>query len=122
MAVDEREVGLLDGARLERALERLEGGVVLGDDEAARGLLVEAVDDARPENAADARESRDVVEERVDQRAPRVPGGRMDDEAGGLVEDEEVAILVEDGERQVLGLGDGGLRAAGRRPRGSPRP
>ncbi len=108
MAVDEREVRLLDGARLERVLERLEGGVVLGDDEAARRLLVEAVDDARPENAADAREPRDVVQERVDQGPPGVPGGRMDHEPGRLVEDEQVAVLVEDGERQVLGLGNGG--------------
>src|SRR5262249_40782106 len=35
LAVDEREVGLLDAPGLERALERLESRVVLGDDEAA---------------------------------------------------------------------------------------
>jgi hypothetical protein len=64
------------------------------------------VDDARPEDAADTRESRDVVEKRVDQRPARVARGGMDDDAGGLVEDEEVAILVEDCEGKVLGLGE----------------
>src|SRR5215813_2370665 len=86
LAVHEREVGLLDRAFLKRALERLECRVVLGDDEAAGGLLVEAVDDARPEHAADAGQPRDVVEERVDERSSRVAGGGMDDETGGLVE------------------------------------
>src|SRR5262252_1364226 len=36
----------------------------------------------------------------------------MDDETGGLVEDQKVAVLVQDGERQILGLGD---RRFGRR-------
>jgi hypothetical protein len=33
----------------------------------------------------------------------------MDDDAGGLVENQQVTILVEDGERAILGLRDGWL-------------
>src|SRR5262249_25524797 len=110
LSVDEREVRLLDAPGLERALERLKRRVVLGDDEAARGLLVEAVDDARPGHAADAGQSLHVVKERVDERPSCVACGRMDDEPGGLVEDEEIAVLVQDREREILGLGDRRLR------------
>ena len=110
LTVDEGEVGLLHGPVLERALERLEGGVVLGDHETAGGLLVQAVDDAWPEHTTHAGEARDVVEERVHQRSSGVPGRGVDDEAGGLVENEEVTVLVEDTEREILCLGNGGLR------------
>jgi hypothetical protein len=34
----------------------------------------------------------------------------MHDEARGLVEDEEIAVLVQDGEREILRLGDRRLR------------
>src|SRR6185436_1768728 len=86
LTVHEREVRLLHASCLERALERLERGVVLGDDEAARGLLVQAVHDARPEHAPHAGQAGDVVEQRVHERAARMSGGGVDDEPRGLVE------------------------------------
>ena len=62
------------------------------------------MDDARPLLAADAAEIVDVMEQRVDQRAAVVSGGRMHDHAGRLVDDDEVAILVEDRQRQRFRL------------------
>src|SRR5262245_66120496 len=63
VAVHEREVGLLDGARLKLALKRLEGGVVLRHHQTARSLLVQAVDDAGPEHASHAGQAPNVVQE-----------------------------------------------------------
>ena len=47
--------------------------------------------------------SLDVVQQRVDERAGRMPRRRMDDHSRRLVDDDEVAVLVEDRERQRLG-------------------
>ena len=49
-----------------------------------------------PHLAADAAEIVDVVQQRVDQRAARVAGGRVHDHPGRLVDDDEVGVLVED--------------------------
>ena len=43
--------------------------------------------------------------ERVDQRAVRVARRRMDDEAGGLVHDDQVVVFIGDRERDVLAAG-----------------
>ena len=52
VAVEESEVGLGDLAAGEHLAEFAVGAVVLGDEDEAAGLLVEAVDDARTEVAA----------------------------------------------------------------------
>ena len=49
-----------------------------------------------PQLAADAAEIRDVVEQRVDERARRVAGAGMHDHAGRFVQHREVGVLVED--------------------------
>ena len=51
------------------------GGIVFGNDEKAARVLVNAVDDARADGPADARQlPRAVVKQRVDERAVRVAG------------------------------------------------
>ena len=45
-----------------------------------------------------------MKQQRVDQRAAGVSGGRMHDEPGRLVEHDEVGVLEQHGERDVLGL------------------
>ena len=59
--------------------------------------------DARTLLAADAAQIVDVMEQRVHQRAAGVAGGGMHDHARRLVHDDEVGILIDDGERQRLG-------------------
>ena len=91
--------------------QRLVRAVGLGDDHDAAGVLVEAVDDARPLDAADAgKAGAAMVDQRVDQRAGPVAGAGMDDEAGRLVDDDQVVVLVEDVERDRLALRLGRLR------------
>ena len=80
------------------------GVVVLGDEHHAARVLVEAMDDAGAELAADAAQVVHVKEQRVDERLVGVAGGGMDDQAGGLVDHDDVVVLVEDREREVLRL------------------
>ena len=63
------------------------------------------MDDARPLDAGDPAPCRAVAvrEQRVDERPVGVPGRRMDDEAGRLVDDQEVGILVDDVELRCRG-------------------
>ena len=86
-------------------------GVVLGHHQEARSALVEAVDDAGPKDPADPRQVSHVVQQRVHQRAPRGPRSRMNDQASGLVDHQEVLVLVEDAQRDALGAGLGGRRS-----------
>ncbi|MHC2247105.1 hypothetical protein ACVJH7_006412 [Bradyrhizobium elkanii] len=116
-APDERHVAALHraGAAMVGELrgQRLVGVVVLGDHHQSRGVLVEAVHDARPLDPADAGQARAAMrDQRVDQRAAGVAGGGMHDEAPRLVDGDDVVVLEHDIERDVfaLRLGGRGLR------------
>jgi hypothetical protein len=62
------------------------------------------VDDAGSFDTTDPRQIVAVVEQSVDQGAPGITGGRMDDQTWRFVEDQEVVILVEDREGNRFGL------------------
>ena len=96
----------------ELAHERAVGFVVLGHHEQARGAPVEAVHDARAQHAAHSGEVLHVVEQGVDEGPLGVPGAGMDHEAGRLVDDEQVVVLVDDAQA-------GCPRAPARRRRGA---
>ena len=81
------------------------GDIGLGDDQQPGRVLVDAVDDARPRDAADPRQAAAaMVEQGVDQRPVAIAGGRMDDQPGRLVDDQQMLVLEDDGERDVLRL------------------
>ena len=111
----------------------------LGDEEHAGCVAVEAVHDAGTKLAADSRQIAHVVEQGVDERARTVSRRGVHDEPRRLVDRDQVLVLVEDRQRDLLGLDrDGpGLRdldldllagprpgetASRRRPRPAPRP
>ncbi len=78
------------------------GLVVLGHHEKAGGAAIEAVDDAGTEDAPHSGQVAHVAEQRVHQRPPGRSRARVDDESGRLVHDDEVRVLVDDGDRDVL--------------------
>ena len=43
-----------------------------------------------------------MVQQRVDQRPVEIARGRMDDQPGGLVDDQQMLVLEHDGQRDVL--------------------
>ena len=106
VAEDDRDVLPLDAARRQLPDEVDLRGLRLRDDDEPARVLVEAVHDAR---ARQRGQRGRVMQQRVLQRAVAVAGARMHDEAGGLVEDEERVVLVDDRERDRL-CGHAGVR------------
>ena len=84
--------------------------VVLCHEQQTAGVLVQPVDDAGAQFAADAAQVVKVVQERVDERAVLIAGGGVNDHAAGLQDDGEIVILIENRERNFLRDGDGRLR------------
>ena len=79
--------------------------IVLGDHHQPGGILVQPVDDAGPLDAADPGQAGAAMrDQRVHQGPGFVPGGGMHHEAGRLVEDDDIVVLVDDVERDRLGL------------------
>lgn len=74
--------------------------IALGNDEQARCILVEPMDDARPLDPADAREAGAAMgDEPIDQRARRMARRRMDHQSRRLVENDEMLVLEADRKR-----------------------
>ncbi len=110
LAADQRLIDFLDLARGELFRQGDVGLVVFGDDEAAAGFLVEAVDNAGAGHAADAaKRALAVVQKGVDQRVLLVSGSGVHDDAGGLVQDEQRFVLVQNLKRDFFRLGPGGF-------------
>ena len=101
-ALHERQVATLDGPRLQLAGERQVRAIGLGDREEPGGAPVQPVDDAGAPGAPDAREPRAAVrEQRMDEGPRPVPRAGVDDEPHRLVHDQELGVLVDDGERDA---------------------
>ena len=71
--------------------------IVLGDDQEAGRVFVEAVNDPGPFDAADPGQAFSAMgNQRVDQGTGLVSGRRMDHETRRLVDDEQVVVFVDD--------------------------
>ena len=89
------------------------GLIRLGDHQETARVLIEAVDDAGPPHSADAGETRPAMgDERIDQGSGFMSGGRMHHKTSGFVDHDEVLVLIDDRQRDGLGLGLG--RSGGR--------
>ena len=84
------------------AREKVMCHVILCRDHNARGILVEAVHDAGTQRAVDAGEILTVPEQRIDQRSRIDARSRVNHHAAGLVDDDDVRILIEHVKRDVL--------------------
>ncbi len=98
-----REIEFFHCSTRELVHEGLMSDIRLGDDDAARRIFVETVYDARTLDTADARKfSAAVMEQGVDERAVGISRGRVNDHAGGFIDDHEVVVLEQDFQRNVL--------------------
>jgi hypothetical protein len=104
-AVNQGEISLLHLAIGELFGEALMRGIVLGYQEHAAGVAVEAMNNAGPQFAGVAGESAEAMQERIDQRAGMDACAGMHDHAGGLIDGHDVRIFVEDGEGDLLRCG-----------------
>ncbi len=111
--LDQREIALAHLAAGEHRGEPGMGRIVLGDEDEAAGLLVQAMHDSR--DGADRRRGKlaHVVEQGVDQRAAiaRVFGGAragVDHHAGRLVDHREVVVFIDDSRGMASGMARSG--------------
>ncbi len=70
---------------------------MLGHNHDTRGVLVQPVDDSGASLSSEARQVRTVIEEGVDQGAVSIPSGRMNHHARGFIDDDEIIILMKNG-------------------------
>ena len=109
-SVDHGQVAPGDRPRHQLRRERFVGLTRLGEDEDPRRVLVEAVHDAGPARSPDAGDRRRVSESRRGQCPGGIAGTGMHDHTGRLVDDEDLLVFEEDGERdrlrqQIVGRG-----------------
>lgn len=97
------QVAPFDRALGELPRQRVQRGLGFGRHHDPAGVLVEAMHDAGPTLAAYASEFRAAVrDEGIDQRTVRIARGGMDNKSGGLVDHDQVGILVENLQVQRL--------------------
>src|SRR5689334_3810736 len=89
--------------RLELLRQPLMSAIGFGYDQQARRVLVDAVDDAWACHSADpGQPTLTMMKQRIDQGSVQIARGRMDHQAGGLVDDDQVGIFMDDVEWYVL--------------------
>ena len=101
---NQRAVVLLHLPLLQLAAEGELALVVLCHEQQTAGVLVQPVDDAGAQFAADAAQVVKVVQERGDERAVLIAGGGVNDHAAGLQDDGEV-----EGTIAFAPMGEGGF-------------
>lgn len=101
---DEREINFRHCSRGELAGEIAVSRVVFRDDESAAGFLVQTMNDSGPFLSSDAGKIVAVREECVYQGMGLMSRARVHDDAGRLVEDEEIVVLEKDVEVYLFRL------------------
>ena len=82
---------------------RMRNVVFRNDDDAAR-VAVEPMNDSRPGGTAvRAQLAREAMRKRADQRPGPMAARRMHDHVGGLIDDRQIVVFIEDVERDLFG-------------------
>ena len=102
----QRQIAAVGGMRLKLGGQPVMGAVGFRHDQQPRGVLVDAVHDAGALFPANARQRIAAMrQQRVDQRTRRAARSRMNDHARGLVDHDQVIILMRDDQGDGLGAG-----------------
>ena len=99
--MDERDIFALNLTVAHHPLQRIERLLVARNDKQSRGLLVEAVDNARTILFSPARQA--ARRQHAGERRARRPGRGMRDETNRLINDDEIVVLIEDRRLEDLG-------------------
>ena len=91
----EGDVSLLDGALAKRLRKPGVRKIIFRHKEDSRSFLVQAMDDAGPQQIAGLREGLPAAQQRVDKRSVRVPRSGVHGHARGFVDGDDVLVLVE---------------------------
>jgi hypothetical protein len=99
---DKRDIFLFDFSIVKLPRELLVRRIVLGDDHHSRRSAIQTMDDPGPCFTADTAQILHVVQKRVDQRARRMACSGMDNHSSLFVQHGDVAVLIQDLERERL--------------------
>ncbi len=103
-SLQQGNIFLIDGTIFELLLQTAQRAVMFGDDDHAGGVLIQAMNDARPAFAAYALDLRAVVHDGIDQSAAGVTGGGVYHHACRFVEREKIVVFIEDVKGDGLSL------------------
>ncbi|MPM72747.1 hypothetical protein SDC9_119723 [bioreactor metagenome] len=82
----------------------LMGFIVFCDHQQTRGVLIDPMDNARTDHAIDRRQVRQMIQQRVHQRAVLVSRRRVNHQPHRLVDNGQILILIDNLQGNVLGL------------------
>ena len=101
---DEGELDFFDGALCELLRQRVMGCVVLRDGDAAAGVFIEPMHDARTFFASNSGKIWAMMEQRVYKGVLAMPGPGMNDQPGRFVNHNQIVVLKKNVERNGLWL------------------
>lgn len=104
-AMHEGKVSFFDAAGFELRLQMPVRSIILGNQNDAGGVFIQAVDDARSLYSPHPFQIRAMMEDGIDERTAGMTGGGVHDHAGGFVHGDEVIIFVKDVEQDRFGCG-----------------
>lgn len=107
LAFDQGYIGFFYGAGAKRFSQFSVGIVVFCDDDEAGGLFIKTVHDSRAQRIrlrTAARKILSATQERVYQRAARIPRSSMHAHASWFVDDHQILVFVKDVQRNGFGL------------------
>ncbi len=93
-AMHQGTIAPLDGMLFELPGQLKVGMIVLGRNHDARGISIEPMDDTGSQLAANPGEVIAMMQQGVDQRAAWMTGSRMDNHAGGFIDNNQAGILI----------------------------
>ena len=97
ISANDGQVGFVETPLGELPGQRDVRRIVLCDHQTAAGVFIEAVNDARPGDTADAAElALAVVQERINERVFLVARRRVDDHPRGFINHQQILVFVED--------------------------
>ena len=111
MSAGDRLVSSLKGMNLDLLSQAMMGKIVFSNDEQSASIFVNAVDDTGTDDPSNSRQAiTTVIEQRVDKGPARISRRRMHHHTLWLINHQEIAVLINDIQRDILWLGRVGLR------------
>ena len=104
LSIDKSEIDFIDGAGFKLFSQLMKSFVIFGNDHDSRSILIQPMDNSRPQDTVDPSEVFTMIKKGVDQCARRISVGGMNDHSRRLVNHDQRRVLIKNIERKRLGL------------------
>jgi hypothetical protein len=109
-SVGNSQIDLSHRTILELFDQMMVGPILLGNDQDARGILIQAMHNPWPQDSVDSPKVLTIIEKGIDQCARRVPVSRMDDHSRRFIDDDDRGVFVKNGQGKGFWHKEKGLR------------